>query len=38
MQKTNGLSKKLAWFAGLWLFGVATVTVIGLAIKLALGA
>ena len=29
--------KKLLWFAALWAGGVATVTVIGYAIRLALG-
>lgn len=30
------LGKRLLWFAGLWLAGVATIAVIGYAIKLAL--
>jgi hypothetical protein len=34
----NGLPKKLLWFAGLWLLGVATVSIVGFAIKLTLGA
>lgn len=34
----NSLRKKLLWFAALWLLGVATVSIIGFAIKLALGA
>jgi hypothetical protein len=32
------LSRQLLWFVGLWAGGVLTVTLIGLAIKLALGA
>jgi len=32
------LARRLAWFAGLWLAGVACVVVVGLLIKLALGA
>lgn len=34
----NSLPKKLLWFVGLWLLGVATVTIVGLVIKLSLGA
>lgn len=30
--------RRLAWFVGLWLAGVLAVTLVGLAIKLALGA
>jgi hypothetical protein len=32
------LASRLAWFVGLWLAGVLTVTAVGYAIKLALGA
>lgn len=32
------LSRQLLWFVGLWLAGVLAVTLVGLAIKLALGA
>jgi hypothetical protein len=31
------LGRRLAWFVGLWVAGVATVAVVGLAIKLMLG-
>lgn len=34
----GGTGRKLLWFVGLWLAGVAVVTVVGLVIKLALGA
>jgi len=30
--------KRLAWFVGLWIAGVATVAIVGLVIKLWLGA
>lgn len=30
--------KRLAWFVGLWMAGVATVAILGLVIKLWLGA
>ena len=33
----SALGRRLLWFAGLWLAGVAAVSVVGLAIKLALG-
>jgi hypothetical protein len=33
----NGTGRKLLWFVGLWAGGVLTVTVVGFAIKLALG-
>ena len=32
----EGTGKRLLWFVGLWAAGVLTVTVVGLAIKLAL--
>lgn len=32
------LGRKLIWFAGLWLAGVVTVTLVGLVIKFWLGA
>lgn len=32
------LGRKLLWFAGLWLAGVACVTIVGLVIKFWLGA
>lgn len=32
------LPRQLLWFFGLWLAGVLAVTLVGLAIKLALGA
>ncbi|MGZ2374795.1 hypothetical protein ACVJMZ_001626 [Sinorhizobium medicae] len=38
MTRSNGPWRKLLWFVGLWAAGVATVTIVGLAIKLALGA
>ena len=31
------LSHRLAWFVGLWVAGVATVTALGLLIRTALG-
>jgi hypothetical protein len=31
------LGRRLAWFVGLWIAGVATVAIVGLAIKLMLG-
>jgi hypothetical protein len=31
------LGRRLAWFVGLWVAGVATVAIVGLAIKLMLG-
>ncbi len=31
------LCRRLLWFVGLWLAGVAAVSVVGLAIKLVLG-
>jgi hypothetical protein len=31
------MAKKLLWFAGLWLAGVATVGAVAMAIKLVLG-
>ncbi|AFL48771.1 hypothetical protein ABIE78_005469 [Sinorhizobium fredii] len=31
------LGRRLLWFVGLWLAGVAAVSVVGLAIKLVLG-
>jgi hypothetical protein len=31
-------ASRLAWFAGLWLAGVAAVAIVGLVIKLMLGA
>ena len=35
MQETAGpLWRRLLWFAGLWLAGVATVTVVGYIIRL----
>jgi hypothetical protein len=37
MTTENSLPKKLLWFAGLWLLGVATVTLVGLAIKFTIG-
>jgi hypothetical protein len=33
----DGLGRKLLWFVGLWLVGVAAVSVVGLMIKLVLG-
>jgi len=38
MPSENSLSKKLLWFVGLWFLGVLTVTIVGFAIKLSLGA
>lgn len=38
MPAENSLPKKLLWFVGLWVAGVATVTIVGFAIKLWLGA
>lgn len=35
---TSPLPRRLAWFVGLWFGGVLTVTLVGLVIKLALGA
>jgi len=35
---TSSTPKRLMWFAGLWLAGVAAVTLVGLVIKLMLGA
>ena len=32
----KGAMRRLLWFVGLWLAGVAAVSVVGLAIKLAL--
>jgi hypothetical protein len=37
MTTENSLPKKLLWFVGLWLLGVATVTLVGLAIKFTIG-
>lgn len=37
MTGENGTGRKLLWFVGLWAGGVLTVTVVGFAIKLALG-
>ncbi|MDB5530978.1 MAG: hypothetical protein JWR51_4081 [Devosia sp.] len=34
---TQALGSRLLWFVGLWVGGVATVAIIGLAIKLMLG-
>lgn len=34
----RSLGRKLLWFAGLWLAGVASVTLVGLVIKFWLGA
>lgn len=34
----GGMGRKLMWFAGLWVAGVATVALVGLLIKFALGA
>ena len=31
------LGRRLAWVVGLWVAGVATVAIVGLAIKLMLG-
>jgi hypothetical protein len=38
MGTENSLPKKLLWFVGLWFLGVLTVTLVGFAIKLSLGA
>ena len=35
---STSLPRRLLWFAGLWAVGVAAVLLVGLAIKLALGA
>lgn len=37
MTTENSLPKKLLWFVGLWLLGVAAVTLVGLAIKFTIG-
>ncbi|MBP1870928.1 hypothetical protein J2Z19_000625 [Ensifer adhaerens] len=37
MKSDTGTGRKLLWFVGLWCAGVATVTVIGLVIKLMIG-
>lgn len=37
MTTGNSLPKKLLWFVGLWLLGVAAVTLVGLAIKFTIG-
>ncbi|RDL48966.1 hypothetical protein BLJAPNOD_00059 [Ensifer sp. M14] len=37
MKSETGTGRKLLWFIGLWCAGVATVTVVGLAIKLMIG-
>lgn len=34
----SGMGRKLLWFVGLWIAGVVTVTLVGLVLKLALGA
>ena len=34
----GGLPGRLLWFAGLWVAGVLAVALVGLAIKLTLGA
>lgn len=36
--RADGTGRKLLWFVALWLAGVAAVSIVGLAIKLALGA
>lgn len=33
----NSTARKLLWFAGLWAGGVLAVTILGFAIKLAIG-
>lgn len=33
----SALGRRLLWFVGLWLAGVAAMSVVGLAIKLVLG-
>jgi len=38
MPGENSIAKKLLWFAGLWLVGVLSLTIVGFAIKLSLGA
>ncbi|CCM66237.1 hypothetical protein SM0020_16463 [Sinorhizobium meliloti CCNWSX0020] len=38
MTRSSGTVRKLLWFVGLWAAGVAAVSIVGLAIKLALGA
>ena len=35
---TSPIPRRLLWFVGFWLAGVLAVTLVGLAIKLALGA
>ncbi len=35
---SSSMPKRLLWFVGYWLTGVLAVTLVGLAIKLALGA
>lgn len=35
--RADGAGRKLLWFVGLWLAGVAVVSIVGLAIKLVLG-
>jgi hypothetical protein len=35
---TSSLPRRLLWFVGFWLAGVLAVTLVGLAIKLALSA
>ena len=35
--KDRGTIRRLAWFVGLWAIGVATVSAIGLMIRMALG-
>jgi hypothetical protein len=37
MSTTQKLVPRLLWFVGLWLGGVATVTLVGIIIKLMLG-
>jgi hypothetical protein len=37
LKSETGTGRKLLWFIGLWCAGVATVTVVGLAIKLMIG-
>lgn len=36
-EKGAPISRRLLWFVGLWLAGVAAVSVVGLVIKLFLG-
>jgi hypothetical protein len=38
MPEPQSLPRRLLWFVGLWVAGVLVVAVIGLAIKLMLGA